>query len=696
MSEERLDHLLSAWQEQQRQGRDVSAAELCRDQPELAPELERRIRALRQMDNVALEAAQTLPPASPPSEAATLPPDPAAAEFTVPLGSTSADRVSIPGYEIITALGRGGMGVVYQARQTKLDRIVALKMILSGAHAGEADLARFRTEAEAIARLQHPNIVQIFEFGEYGGRPFFSLEFCGGGGLDSKLKAPLPPRQAAGLVRTLARAVQAAHQAGIIHRDLKPANILFLADGTPKISDFGLAKKIEGGDGLTQTGAIVGTPSYMAPEQAGGDSHRVTTLVDVYALGAILYECLTGRPPFKAASAIDTLMQVVEREPEPPTALQPGIDRGLELICLKCLAKEPAQRYASADQLAADLESWLAGVPISVRPPSITELLRLWLRQSFGAAGWTIPIGLLCGLLMSALIWLLGINPAMNDLAESYVALTGHSSFWLAIPGRELPTWLANIVGLVAFLVVGAQGLLTARLVRPMNRHADLAAGLITGLISAVTFFTLGFGWFAVMARTLMGTDAKTDLWDLSRATWVEKGSATEVPPAPDRPGLRPRDQLLEKYPRLRELSAQGRARALYDKIAFEMLTSIPLGIWFGMLAALGICVPVSVSGTLAAGASLRRDGRIWRALPAFLELVLPVAVFCGYGIVLLVVPMIGPSINLPAWYIVLILMMTALAITGVRRRWHWLVRLALHSCWILMLVTEPFFELHG
>jgi serine/threonine-protein kinase len=338
MSEERLDWLLSIWQEQHRQGRDVPAAELCREHPDLTPELERRIEALRQMGDLAAQTAETLAPGL---------------RDAAPVG----DGICIPGYEVLDTLGRGGMGVVYRARQTKLGRVVALKMILTGAHAAEADLARFRTEAVAIARLQHPNIVQIFEVGEHGGLPFLSLEFCPGGGLDSKLKGPLPPQQAGELVRTLAGAVQAAHQAGIIHRDLKPANILFLADGTPKITDFGLAKKIEGGDGLTQTGAILGTPSYMAPEQAGGDSRRVTTLVDVYALGAILYECLTGRPPFRAATAIDTLLQVLERQPEPPAALRPGIDRGLELICLKCLTKEPAQRYASADQLAADLAS---------------------------------------------------------------------------------------------------------------------------------------------------------------------------------------------------------------------------------------------------------------------------------------------------------------------------------------------------
>ncbi len=512
-----VDNLLSLWEQERARGRDLAATELCRDRPELAAELERRLRALRQLNGVAGQEAETLAPAAPPSEGATL----AAGPLVAPAG----DGVSIPGYEILGTLGRGGMGVVYQARQTKLGRVVALKMILSGAHAGEADLARFKTEAEAIARLQHPNIIQIYEIGECGGVPFFSLEFCGGGALEGKLKDPWTPRQAAELVRTLARAVQAAHQAGIIHRDLKPANILFLADGTAKITDFGLAKKIEGGDGLTQTGAVLGTPSYMAPEQAGGDSRRVTTLVDVYALGAILYECLTGRPPFRAATAIDTILQVLERAPEPPTALQPGIDRGLELICLKCLAKEPAQRYASADHLAADLDNWLAGVPISVQPPTVTEVLRLWLRQSFGAAGWTMPVGLLSGVLMSAILWLVAINPLLSRLARSYSLLTGHSSAWLAASGREVPAWLTNVLSLVAFLVLGAQGLLTARLVRPLNRQADLAAGLITGLIAAVAFFTLSFGWLAVMARTFMGTDMESDLGSLSQATCPRAGA---------------------------------------------------------------------------------------------------------------------------------------------------------------------------
>jgi WD40 repeat protein len=280
----------------------------------------------------------------------------------------SADQPTVAGYEILAELGRGGMGVVYKARQVTLGRVVALKMILAGGHAGEADLARFRTEAEAIARLQHPNIVQIHEVGEHEGLPFFSLEFCGGGSLQKKSAgAPMQPKEAAPLVETLARAMQAAHDRGIIHRDLKPANVLLAEDGMPKITDFGLAKKLDT-PGATSTGVIMGTPSYMAPEQAGGKNRAVGPPADVYALGAILYELLTGRPPFKAPTAVDTLIQVVTDDPVPVRRLQPKVPRDLETICHKCLRKEPGQRYASAKALAEDLRRFLAGVPILARP----------------------------------------------------------------------------------------------------------------------------------------------------------------------------------------------------------------------------------------------------------------------------------------------------------------------------------------
>jgi formylglycine-generating enzyme required for sulfatase activity len=320
-------------------------------------------RSADRLPPLALDAAATLAPS--------------AAVVASPVG----DSVSVPGYEILSTLGRGGMGVVYQARQTKLGRLVALKMILAGAHAGEAELARFRTEAEAIARLQHPHIVQIHEVGDHGGLPFFSLEFCPGGSLEKKLAGtPLPPGEAAALVETLARAMQAAHEKGVIHRDLKPANVLLAEDGTPKITDFGLAKKLDE-VGQTATGSVMGTPSYMAPEQAGGKSAEIGPAADIYALGAILYECLTGRPPFKAASPLDTILQVVTDEPVPPRQLNAQVPADLETICLKCLSKEPARRYASAEELANDLQRFQASEPIRARPVGAVERTWKWARR---------------------------------------------------------------------------------------------------------------------------------------------------------------------------------------------------------------------------------------------------------------------------------------------------------------------------
>jgi serine/threonine-protein kinase len=306
--------------------------------------------------------------------------------------SPADDRPQVEGYEVLGELGRGGMGVVYQARQQGLNRLVALKMILAGTHAGPQELARFRIEAEAVAQLQHPNIVQIYEVGEHGRCPYFSLEFVDGGSLDKKANgSPLPPRQAAELIATVARAMHAAHQRGIVHRDLKPGNILLTADGVPKITDFGLAKRLDSQQGQTASGAVMGTPSYMAPEQAGGRSKEIGPAVDVYALGAILYEMLTGRPPFRAESALETLVQVVEQDPAPPRLLSPKVERDLETVCLKCLEKEPAHRYASAAALAEDLEHYLNGEAISASSFNLLDRLAQTLDRSKHAvefAGW--------------------------------------------------------------------------------------------------------------------------------------------------------------------------------------------------------------------------------------------------------------------------------------------------------------------
>jgi tetratricopeptide (TPR) repeat protein len=325
------------------------------------------------------------------------------------------------------------MGVVYKARQRALNRLVALKMILARGHAGEHELARFQAEAEAVAALQHPNIVQIYEVGERDGLPYLALEYLDGGSLQQKLAGqPLPPRLAADLIEQLARAVQYAHEQGVVHRDLKPANILFTGGGqrtedrgqktddrkqktvagkqdtlrsgsfgrsaathsgahpaapVPKITDFGLAKRIEKDSGLTGTGAILGTPSYMAPEQAEGRTRHIGPPADIHALGAILYELLTGRPPFLGADPIATITQVRLLDPVPPRRVQPHTPRDLETICLKCLEKEPAKRYAAAGDLADDLRRFLDNRPILARPVSVVEKAWKWAkRQPYQAA----------------------------------------------------------------------------------------------------------------------------------------------------------------------------------------------------------------------------------------------------------------------------------------------------------------------
>ncbi|MBW3539141.1 MAG: serine/threonine-protein kinase, partial [Planctomycetes bacterium] len=319
------------------------------------------------------------------SMGATLPPGVEAAAGESPAGSARPDKSlgRFGDYDLLSEIARGGMGVVYKARQRKLNRLVALKMILAGRFAGEEDVRRFYLEAEAAAQLDHPHIVPIYEVGRHEGQHFFSMAFIDGQSLADRVgDQPLAPREAARLIIPIASAVEYAHRRGVIHRDLKPANILLDDDGQPKITDFGLAKIAGEESGLTMSGQIVGTPSYMPPEQASGDMTRVTAISDVYSLGALLYYLLCGRPPFRAATVVDTLKQVLEREPVSPRQLNHAVDTDLETICLKCLAKEPSRRYQSAAELVEDLNRFLAGVPVLARPVGRVERAWRWCRRN--------------------------------------------------------------------------------------------------------------------------------------------------------------------------------------------------------------------------------------------------------------------------------------------------------------------------
>jgi len=350
---------------------ELTPEEVCANDPELLTDVRARLDECRRVDLM----FEGMFPSTPPPR------------ILSPQSQPGAPLPQIPGYEVLAVLGRGGHGIVYRVKHLKLKRVAALKMLLTGQYASPAELARFMREAEAIAALQHPNIVQIYEVGEVDGRPYFTMEFVGGGSLAQKLRGvPQPAQYTVSVLESLARAIHTAHLAGIIHRDVKPANVLLAPDGTPKISDFGLARYLEGQGDVTLGPAKVGTPSYMAPEQVVGKPGTVGPPADIYGLGATLYELLTGRPPFRADTSTETERQVLAQEPAPPSRLNAKVPRDLETICLKCLQKEPARRYETAAALADDLVRYREGRPIRARRMGWGPRSWRWCRRKPAAA----------------------------------------------------------------------------------------------------------------------------------------------------------------------------------------------------------------------------------------------------------------------------------------------------------------------
>lgn len=564
--------------------------------------------------------------------------------------------VLVAGYDILGELGRGGMGVVYAARQQALNRAVALKMLPDGAAGGATERARFLAEAAAVAAIDHPNVVRVFECGESGGRPYFAMELLPGGTLATRIRAEgrLAPAAAAELVRKVAAGVQAAHDQGIVHRDLKPANVLLDAAGEPKVTDFGLAKR--GGQDLTHTGAFLGTPAYMSPEQAAGRTKFAGPAADVYALGVILYECLTGAVPFTGEDAWSVIRQIAADEPESVSKHVPGTPRDLELICRKCLQKDPADRYPSAAALADDLGRFLRREPISVRPPTLFVQLRLWARQNFGSAGWTVAGGGLAGLLAGgyALLELLGTK--LYRLEPVYEHLPRAPKPWLST-GPVSEVALAGVeAAMMLTLVVVIFG--TTALVRPRNRSADVAAGLVTGLVAAMTFFVTGFGWWSVYSRAVLPA-----------------GDELALASGPD-------ERIVARYPDLAALPEAERRRVLADKVQYDVAVAIPEGIAIGVALSVVLCVPVSLLLVGCAAPLLRAHGPL-KAAPRYLEITLPTVIFCGYAFLVAQRLLLhGTPPQHPGCY-ALLLTLTLLAVLAARRDWNVWLRLALQAAWL-------------
>jgi hypothetical protein len=554
-----------------------------------------------------------------PDPAATVAPD--VAQPAGPLGTVRY----FGDYELLAEIARGGMGVVFKARQVSLDRLVALKMILAGQLASPADVQRFRTEAKASANLKHANIVAIHEVGEHEGQHFFSMDYIAGKSLAQIIREnPLPAARAARYVQTVAEAIHHAHQLGTLHRDLKPSNVLIDEADRPHVTDFGLAKRLRGDAGLTMTGQVLGTPSYMPPEQAAGRPEQVGPASDVYSLGALLYELLTGRPPFRAESVFDTIMQVVNTEPVPPRLLNAKVPRELDTICLKCLEKDAKKRYGSAQELADDLGRYLTGEPIRARPPSIPFAVRHWVRQNLRATGWTVGTGLIAGVLMSSIG--LGYWAQMaGDVRHAYGFLPSLDPPWVPLPlDWSLPGWLGwlGLAQMVALMLW--QGFLAALLVRPANTAGDVAVGAGSGLVCGLAFFTLALG--PLLGSLIgIGPSQNTDLWILTRGS----DFPDRVPPGK---GI----SVVQTYPDLGSLDEADRYIVLRAKIVADLEANGTRALWIAMGLSM-FPVPVGIVFALLAGLVLRRGDRpffatLWDYHPSFL-----VISFGAYGLFALV-----------------------------------------------------------
>lgn len=627
----------------------------------------------------AKDARDTATGPNPTKESATLAyedvatPRPAAGEFST--GTVFGE------YELREEIARGGMGVVYRAQHLPLNRTVALKMILSGQLASEEDVKRFFLDAEAAASLDHPGIVPIYEIGQHGGQHFFSMKYIEGGSLAGRLEdLRKEPRQALELLMKVARAVHHAHQRGILHRDLKPANILIDKKGDPLVSDFGLAKHLRGDSDVTNTGAILGTPKYMSPEQASG-TREVTTAADIYSLGAMLYQILVGRPPHEGATPLKVVMKVLDEKPKWPREIDGKIDRGLELICMKCLERDPDTRYSSAAALAEDLEHWLAGESISVRPPSLGSVFGVWLRNNLRSAVGAAVAGIIAGFVLAAAFWMTALNAPMSAAAELYEHFPSERRPLLAVDvtplemGWELHwVWLLHLVWVLIALT--SIGLMNGLLVRPTTRMAMIGSGVIAGLVASLVAFAVSYGWGSLFSSVV--EPVQQDLRDITEAAFAS---------TPDE-AARGQRALLRRYPDLADVSPESRGNLVYRKVYLDQFTGIPIGLWLGAVSVLMMGMIPAISGTLIAGSLLQRKQRLAAILIPYMEIMGTASLACLFLVGNTVGQWSGfPIIAPPLHYQVPFYGLLFLASIAAYRCWNLPVRGVLHIVWILVAV---------